>query len=97
MLVPVVAVLLAVNVILLLEVVGLVPKLAVTPLGRAEVDSVTEPVNPPEGVTVMVLDPLEPCVTDTLLGEADSVKFGLEAGGKFTQLFAAFENSNWIV
>lgn len=96
-LVPVVAVLLAVNVILLLEVVGLVPKLAVTPLGRAEVDSVTEPVNPPEGVTVMVLDPLEPCVTDTLLGEADSVKFGLEAGGKFTQLFAAFENSNWIV
>jgi hypothetical protein len=71
--VPVVAVELAVNVRTLEPVVGFVPKVAVTPLGRAEVDSVTEPVNPPLGVTVIVLLPLEPCVTDRLLGEADRV------------------------
>lgn len=71
--VPVVAVELAVKVTTLVPVVGLVPKLAVTPLGRAEVESDTLPVNPPEGVTVIVELPLLPCVTVKLLGEADSV------------------------
>lgn len=76
-LVPVVAVLLAVNVRTLDPVVGFVPNEAVTPLGRAELESVTDPVNPPEGVTEIVLLPLLPCVTLKLLGEADSEKLGV--------------------
>jgi hypothetical protein len=71
--VPVVAVALAVSVSTLFEVVGLVPKLAVTPAGRPDADRVTLPVNPLVGFTVMVLVPLLPCVTVTLLGEAESV------------------------
>lgn len=96
--VPVVAVELAVNVTELVDVVGFVPKLAVTPEGKPEADRVTLPVNPPEGVTVIVLLALLPCVTLTLLGEAESVKLGvLFAGGGSTQLLAEFENSNWMV
>ena len=71
--VPVVAVELAVKVTTLLPVVGFVPKLAVTPLGRPDAERVTLPVNPPVGFTVIVLEPLPPCVTVTLVGEADSV------------------------
>jgi hypothetical protein len=74
---PTVAVLLAVNVTTLVEVVGLVPKLAVTPDGNPEADKVTEPVNPPEGVSVIVLFPLVPCFTVKLDGEAESAKFGV--------------------
>lgn len=96
-LVPVVAVELAVKVTTLLPVVGLVPKLAVTPEGKADVESETLPVKPPLGVTVIVELPLLPCVTVKLLGEADSEKFGPDTTGKFTQLFAELENSNWIV
>ena len=96
-LVPVVAVLLALKVRTLDPVVGFVPNVAVTPLGRAEVESVTDPVNPPEGVTVIVLLPLLPCVTLKLEGEAESEKFGEDAGGKLTQLLAELENSNWMV
>lgn len=92
--VPVVAVLLAVKVTTLLPVVGFVPKLAVTPEGSADVESVTLPVKPPLGVTVMVELPLLPCVTVRLLGEADSEKFGPAAGGNVTQLFAELENSS---
>ena len=95
--VPVVAVELAVKVTTLLPVVGFVPYVAVTPLGSAEFESVTEPVKPPDGVTVTVELPLLPCVTLKLLGEADSVKFGPETTGKLTQLLAEFENSSWIV
>lgn len=94
--VPVVAVALAVKVTELVDVVGLVPKLAVTPEGRPEADRVTLPVNPPEGVTVMVLLPLLPCVTVTLEGDADKVKLGEDGGGGSTQLFAELENSSWI-
>ena len=75
--VPVVAVLLAVKVRTLVEVVGFVPNEAVTPEGKAEFESVTLPVNPPLGVTVIVELPLLPCVTLQLLGEADSEKFGV--------------------
>lgn len=96
-LVPVVAVPLAVKVRTLVPVVGFVPKVAVTPLGRAEFESVTAPVNPPEGVTVIVLLPLVPWVTLKLAGEAESEKFGVDGGGKLTQLLAELENSNWIV
>lgn len=76
-LVPVVAVLLAVNVRTLDPVVGFVPNEAVTPLGRAELESVTDPVKPPEGVTEIVLLPLVPCFTVKLLGEADNEKLGV--------------------
>ena len=75
--VPVVAVLLAVKLTTLVEVVGLVPKVAVTPLGKPEAERVTLPVNPPAGFTVIVLVPAAPpCVMLTLLGEAESVKLG---------------------
>lgn len=93
--VPVVAVELAVSVRTLLEVAGFVPKPAVTPAGNPEAESVTLPLNPPEGVIVIVLLPLVPCVTLKLAGEADNVKFGdvVPAGGS-TQLFAELENSS---
>lgn len=77
--VPVVAVLLAVNETTLVEVVGFVLKFAVTPLGRPEAESVTLPENPPWSFTVMVLVPADPpCVIETLLGDAESVKLGVD-------------------
>lgn len=96
--VPVVAVELAVNVTVLVDVVGFVPKVAVTPAGKPDADRLTLPVKPPEGVTVIVLFPLPPSATVKLAGEADREKFGAGgvAGGK-TQLLAELENSNWIV
>lgn len=81
-LVPTVAVLLAANVRALVDVVGFVPKLAVTPLGRADVESVTDPVKPFVGDTVIVLLPLVPCFTVRLAGEAESEKLG--CAGAFT-------------
>jgi hypothetical protein len=74
--VPVVAVALAVNVKLLVPVVLAGLKLAVTPAGRPEADKLTLPLNPLVGLTVMVLLALLPCVTETLAGDAESVKFG---------------------
>ena len=58
--VPVVAVLLAVRVSVLVEVVGFVPNVAVTPLGKPDAAKVTLPENPPRSVTVIVLVPLPP-------------------------------------
>ena len=58
--VPVAAELLAVSVSTLVPVAGLVPNCAVTPLGRPEAASVTLPVNPFKGATVMVVVPLFP-------------------------------------
>ena len=81
--VPVVAVLLAVSVRTLVDVVGLVPKAAVTPAGTPEADSATLPLKPPTGLTVIVLVPPEPpCVIVTLAGEAESEKSPDE--GEFT-------------
>jgi hypothetical protein len=75
--VPVVAVLLAVSVRTLEPVVGFVPNAAVTPLGKPDAARVTLPLNPLTSVTEIVLEPLLPCVTDRLLGEADRVKLGV--------------------
>jgi hypothetical protein len=75
---PVVAVLLAVSVSTLVPVVGFVPNVAVTPLGRPDAARVTLPVNPPTSVTVIVLVPLPPCVMVRLLGESDNVKVGVD-------------------
>jgi hypothetical protein len=77
--VPVVAVALAVNVRRLVVVVGFVPKPAVTPLGKPEALKVTLPVKPSIGLTVIVLVPLLPCVTVTVFGLAERLKSGVEA------------------
>jgi hypothetical protein len=69
--VPVVAVLLAVNVKVLDPAVLAGLKEAVTPLGKLDADKLTLPLKPFCRVTVTVLVPLAPCVTVTLLGEAD--------------------------
>ena len=74
--VPTVAVLLAASVraLELIAVLGL--KEAVTPLGRPEADRDTLLLNPFAAVMVIVLLPLEPRVTVTLLGETDKEKSG---------------------
>lgn len=59
-------------------VTGFVEKVAVTPLGKLDAASVTVPENPNRSVTVIVLVPLPPCVTVTLLGDEESVKLGVE-------------------
>ncbi len=60
--VPTVAVLLAVKVSTLVPVVGLVPKAAVTPLGKPDAARVTLPENPFTGETVTVSVAVAPCV-----------------------------------
>jgi hypothetical protein len=77
--VPVVAVPLAVNVTVLVVVVLPGLKDAVTPLGRPEADKLTLPLKPFTGLTVMVLVPLLPCVTERLAGDAESEKSGTAA------------------
>jgi hypothetical protein len=74
--VPVAAVALAVKVSVLLVVAGLGLKAAVTPLGKPDAERATLPLNPFCGVMVMMLVPLPPWVTFTLLGEGESVKDG---------------------
>ncbi len=71
--VPVVAVLLAVRVNVLVLVVLLGLNDAVTPPGKPDADKLTLPLKPFCGVTVMVLVPLAPCVIVKLLGDAESV------------------------
>jgi hypothetical protein len=71
---PVVAVLVAVSVSTLLPVVGLVSKLAVTPLGKPLAARVTPPPNPPASVTVMVSVLLLPWTTDSVLAEGERAK-----------------------
>ena len=69
--VPVAAVLLSVSVRVLVPVVLAGLKEAVTPVGRPEAASATLPVKPFDGVTLIVLEPLAPCVTGTLVGDAE--------------------------
>lgn len=70
------AVLPAASVKVLELLAGLGLKAAVTPPGKPESDKETLPLKPFAGATVIVLFPLEPCVTVTLLGEAESAKLG---------------------
>jgi hypothetical protein len=58
-------------------VTGFVENDAVTPLGRPEALNVVAELNPFRLVTVIVLVPLEPCVTVTELGEAPMLKSGV--------------------
>src|SRR5206468_1137700 len=74
--VPVVAVGLAVSVSVLDVVVGFGSKAAGSEERRVGEEWGTLPVKPLRGETVMVLEPLLPWVTATLLGEADRVKSG---------------------
>ena len=71
--VPRAAVLVAVRVkvVVLLVLMGL--KEAVTPLGRPEADRLTLPLKPFWGVMVIMLVPLVPWTTLRLLGEAERV------------------------
>ena len=78
--VPTVAVLLAAKVKVLELVAGFGLKEAVTPLGKPEADRETLPLKPFVPAMVIVLLPLEPCVTVRLLGEAESVKLGCGGG-----------------
>ena len=79
--VPAAAVLIAirVNVLALVATLGL--KDAVTPVGRPDADKLTLLLKPFCGMTVIVLVPLAPCATVTLLGDAESEKFGGGATG----------------
>jgi hypothetical protein len=87
--VPVAAVALAVKVRTLVEVVGFVPKVAVTPEGKPDADRLTLPVKPPEGVTEIVVFPLLPWMTVTLEGEAESEKLGLATGFTVSEIVVA--------
>jgi hypothetical protein len=58
-------------------VTGFVENDAVTPLGRPDALNVVAELNPFRLVMVMVLVPLEPCVTVTELGEAPIEKSGV--------------------
>ena len=82
MTVPVAAVLAAVSVNVLVDVVLAGLKLAVTPDGSPLTERPTDPLKPFTGFTVMVLDPAFPCVMLSLVGEADSEKSG--TGAAFT-------------
>ena len=73
---PTVAVVAAVNVSVLVPVAGFVPNAAVVPEPMPVAERVTAPVNPPEGVIVMVVAPCDPRATLTLAGEALSEKSG---------------------
>jgi len=74
--VPVAAVALAVNVSVLFVDVGFGLNPADTPLGRPEALSVTLPLKPFTGTTVMVLVPFVPWITVSVLGAAPKLKFG---------------------
>ena len=73
---PVLAVVLALSVSVLVEVVLAGLKAAVTPAGRPEADRLTLPLKPFTGLTVIVLVTLRPRRTLKLTGDADSVKSG---------------------
>jgi len=89
--VPVAAVLLAVNVNVLVAVVPLGLKDAVTPLGRPVADKLTLPLNPFCGVTVIVLAPLVPCAIVTLFGDAESEKFATGTGFTVRETVVLFD------
>jgi hypothetical protein len=74
---PSVAVLDAVKVTVLVPVVDVGLKLAVTPVGKPLATRATVPVNPLRGVTVIVLlAATPPWTTETLVGFADKEKSG---------------------
>ena len=97
--VPVVAEELAVNVSVLVVlpfaagVTGFALNDAVTPLGRPDAASVTALENAFCDVIVIVLVPLAPCVTDTLVGDALAVKFGVAAALTVSAIVVVADNA----
>jgi hypothetical protein len=75
--IPAVAVPLAVSVKTLVAVVGFVPNEGVTPLGKPAAERVTLPVKPLCGVTVTVLEPLDPWAMVKVFGDAERLKSGV--------------------
>ena len=67
-------------------------KVAVTPVGWPEAVKATAESNPPETVVVIVEPPLEPCATDTDVGEAASVKAGTGAEVTVREMVAVWVN-----
>lgn len=86
--VPAVAVALAVIVTRLVFVAGLVPKVAVTPLGNPEAARVTAPVKGLTSVTVMVSVALAPWATESVAAEGLSVKLPVVAAPQVMPLTA---------
>lgn len=78
--VPRVALLATVNVNVLVEVAGFGLNDAVTPLCIPEAERLTLPLNPFDGVIVMVLVPRVPRESDKLFGEADKLKSAAATG-----------------
>ena len=76
--VPVVAVPVADRVKRLLDFVGFVPKMALTPLGRPEAAKETLPLNPFRGLMVMEVEPAAPWRKFKLAGDAERVKLGCD-------------------
>lgn len=68
----------AVSVSTLLPVAGLVPKVAVTPLGSPDAASVTGPAKLPESITLMVSVALAPCASDRVDAEGLSEKLPVD-------------------
>jgi hypothetical protein len=73
---PTVAVLLAVSVSVLVELMGDGLKAAVTPVGNPVMPRLAVLLKPFNGVSVNVLVPLVPCITLNVVGEAAKVKLG---------------------
>ena len=88
--VPIAAVPVADNVKRLLDDVGFVPKLPLTPPGRPDTLKLTLLLNPFKGLIVMVVDLAAPCKSVKLVGDAESVKLGcgVEPGQLLTKLAA---------
>jgi hypothetical protein len=88
--VPVAALPVADKVKRLVLVAGLVPNMAVTPLGKPDVVKVTEPLNPFTGLIVTVVKSEAPWRNANVEGDADNVKLGCGAdvGQLFTKLAA---------
>jgi len=74
----------------LLVIAGLVPKLALTPLGSLETVKFTLPLNPFRGWIVMVVEPDAPSKKARLAGDAERVKPGCDedVGQLLTKLAA---------
>lgn len=88
--VPVAALPVADKVKRLVLVAGLVPNMAVTPLGKPDVVKVTEPLNPFTGLIVTVVKPEAPWRNANVESDVDNVKLGCGAdvGQLFTKLAA---------
>ena len=94
--VVVAAELLAVKVTTLLPVVGLVPKDAVTPLGRPEAASVTLPLKLFPSATVTVSVAVLPCVTESEGAEGDNVKPGVPLEAVPTKVVMLCPGSEYV-